>query len=132
MTTWHKVAMALGVAASALDLLAGVLTLVFTTGFSSSAFVAVIFYDSLPMLIAGVGIIAGLSLLRRRQGNQLGGAVIIIAGLVPIAVLYDVVRTIIVYGSEYIPFPLSLIYMLLIVLPMLMAVVCGIALAKTR
>jgi hypothetical protein len=124
--------MALGVAASALDLLAGVLTLVFTTGFSSSAFVAVIFYDSLPMLIAGVGIIAGLSLLRRRQGNQLGGAVIIIAGLVPIAVLYDVVRTIIVYGSEYIPFPLSLIYMLLIVLPMLMAVVCGIALAKTR
>ncbi len=128
MTTRHKIAVALGVTASSLDLLVGVLTLAFTGGFLPSAFVAAAFYDSLPMLVAGIGIFTGLALLKRRPGDLLGRLVIIVAGLIPVAVLYDIVRTIIIYSSEYIPYPLSLIYMTLIILPMLMAVVCGITL----
>ncbi len=132
MNAGHKSAVALGLAASALDLLVGVLTLAFTINFSSSAFIAAAFYDSLPMLMAGVGILTGLAVLGGGRGNPLGSVVIIVTGLIPIAVLYDATRTIIVYGGEYIPFPLSLIYLVLIVVPMLMAVVCGIVLSKTR
>lgn len=84
------------------------------------------------MLMAGVGILTGLAVLGGGRGNPLGSVVIIVTGLIPIAVLYDATRTIIVYGGEYIPFPLSLIYLVLIVAPMLMAVVCGIVLSKTR
>ncbi|MGC8462034.1 MAG: hypothetical protein ACP5OR_09425 [Candidatus Dormibacteria bacterium] len=130
MALGHKAAIALGVAASAVDLLVGVLTLVFTGGFSGPAFIAAAFYDSLPMLIAGIGIISGLALLRRRPGSLPGSVVIIVAGLVPLAVLYDIARTIIVYGGEYIPFPLSLVYLLLIILPMVLSMVSGVTLSR--
>ncbi len=82
------------------------------------------------MLIAGIGIIVGLALLRGRPGSLPGSVVIIVAGLVPLAVLYDVARTIIVYGGEYIPFPLSLIYLLLIILPMALSMVSGVTLSR--
>lgn len=128
----RRTAIGLGAAAASIDLLVGVLTLVFTIGFSLAAFIASAFYDSFPMLIAGAGIIAGLIMVKNRSRNLLGIIVIIVAGLIPIAVLYDIARTIVVYGSQYIPFPLSLIYLILIVLPMVVAEVCGIVLAKTR
>lgn len=131
MSISRGIIVALGVAA-AIDLLVGFLTLAFTTGFSFEAFIAVVFYDALPMLVAGVGIIAGLIMMKNRSRNMMGSLTIIVAGLIPIAVLYDIARTIIVYGNKYIPFPLSLIYLLLIVVPMIVTEVGGVALTKTR
>ena len=75
------------------------MTLAFTTGFSFEAFIAVVFYDVLPMLVSGIGIIAGLIIMKNRSRNMMGSLTSIVSGLIPIAVLYDVARTIIVYGS---------------------------------
>ena len=88
--------------------------------------------DALPMFIAGGGIIEGLIIVKNRSRNMMGSLTIIVAGLIPPAVLYDVARTMIVYGSQYIPFPLSFIYLILIVMPVVVAEVCGITLARTR
>ena len=131
MSTSRGIVVALGVAA-VVDLMVGVLTLAFTISFSLVAFIASALYDSFPMLIAGAGIIAGLIIVKNRSRNMMGSLTIIVAGLIPIAVLYDIARTIIVYGNKYIPFPLSLIYLLLIVVPMIVTEVGGVALMKTR
>lgn len=131
MSTSRGIVVALGVAA-VVDLMVGVLTLAFTISFSLVAFIASALYDSFPMLIAGAGIIAGLIIVKNRSRNMMGSLTIIVAGLIPIAVLFDIARTMIVYGSQYIPFPLSLIYLTLIVVPMVVAEVGGLALAKTR
>lgn len=127
----RRTVIGLGVGA-AVDLLVGVLTLAFTIGFSLVAFIAVVFYDALPMLVAGIGIIAGLIIVNYRSRDMMGSLTIIVAGLIPMAVIYDIARTMIVYGSQYIPLPLSLIYLILIVVPMIVTEVGGVALAKTR
>lgn len=132
MSQGRGIAQALGFAASALDLLVGILTLLFTGGFSTSAFMAAAFYDSSPMLVAGIGILAGLAVFRSRPENRLSSVVIIVTGILPIAVLYDIARTIVIYGSEYISSPLSFVYVALIVVPMIMSVVCGITLSNKR
>ncbi|MCL5930728.1 MAG: hypothetical protein M1123_05555 [Candidatus Thermoplasmatota archaeon] len=132
MSAGHGIAPALGIGASALDLLIAFLTLLFTGGFSTSSFVAAAFYDSSPMFVAGIGIIAGLAIFRRRPEKRLGRVIIIVTGMVPIAVLYDIARTIVIYGSEYITSQLSFVYVALIVVPMIMSVVCGIILSNKR
>ena len=84
------------------------------------------------MFVAGIGIIAGLAIFRRRPEKRLGRVIIIVTGMVPIAVLYDIARTIVIYGSEYITSQLSFVYVALIVVPMIMSVVCGIILSNKR
>lgn len=128
-----RTAHSLGVAAALIDLFIGVLTIVFTRGFSSLSFMLVALFDASPMLIAGIGVIAGLVISTKRSTAKRGVIIVLIAGLLPVLVLYDVVHTIVAYGNEYISFPLSLVFLLLLVVPMALSTISGtLALRRQR
>ncbi len=78
------------------------------------------------MLIAGIGIFAGLTLVIKKPASATGGSMVLITGLMPVLTLYDVIHTIVVYGNEYIAFPLSLIFLSLLIVPMVLSSTGGV------
>lgn len=95
-------AVSLGGTAALIGLLVGMLRIVFTRGFSSSSFFLVALFDASPMLIAGVGVISGLAISIKGSAAKRGGTIVLITGLLPVLVVYDVVHTIVSYGNRYV------------------------------
>jgi len=118
-----RVVFSLGAIAALIDLLLGVLILAHTLHFSK--FLLIALFDASPTLIAGIGVLAGLFTAIKKPRSKRGGAVVLITGLVPVLTLYDIIRTVVVYGSKYISYPSSLIFLLLLVIPMMLSSTSG-------
>jgi hypothetical protein len=84
------------------------------------------------MLIAGIGVFAGLIIAIRKSNTKRGGSVVLIAGLLPVLVLYDIIHTVLAYGSTYISFSLTFIFILLLLIPMAISSVSGILIIYKR
>jgi hypothetical protein len=127
-----RIAILLGIIAVLLDLFVGISALVVTEGFSRLSFLLVAFYDASPMLMAGIGVFAGLLILIKKSNTKRGGLVVLITGLLPVLVLYDIIHTVVAYGSTYISFPLAIIFILLLAIPMIPSSISGILIMNSK
>ena len=127
-----RIAILLGITAVLLDLFVGISALVVTGGFSRLSFLLVAFYDASPMLMAGIGVFAGLLIVIKKLNTKRGGLVVLITGLLPVLVLYDIVHTVVAYGSTYISFPLAIIFILLLAIPMILSSISGILIMNSK
>ena len=127
-----RIAILFGTIAVLIDLFVGISALVVTGGFSRLSFLLVAFYDASPMLMAGIGVFAGLLILIKKSNTKRGGLVVLITGLLPVLVLYDIIHTVVAYGSTYISFPLAIIFILLLAIPMIPSSISGILIMNSK
>ncbi|MDG7034958.1 MAG: hypothetical protein JRM78_01910 [Nitrososphaerota archaeon] len=127
-----RIAILFGTIAVLIDLFVGISALVVTGGFSRLSFLLVAFYDASPMLMAGIGVFAGLMIAIKKSNAKRGGLVVLITGLLPVLVLYDIVHTVVAYGSTYISFPLAIIFILLLVIPMILSSISGTLIMRSQ
>jgi uncharacterized membrane protein len=115
-----RVVTVLGIVAALIEVFVGVATMAVTSSFSFDAFLAATLYDALPEFIAALGIVIGLMIAKR--GRASGGWIILVFGLVPLTVLYDIIYS---FSINFIPFVLFIFYLPLVVVPIILSSIGG-------